>query len=210
MSVRNEFDEQDQRTAAFGVAMDVTGQIRREEALDLARGRAVRLAAEAQKMANTDALTDLPNRRCTLARLATMRDDAQHAGRPLAAIMFDIDHFKRVNDDFGHQAGDDVLVKVASIANAQRRSGDLVGRIGGEEFVWLAANVSPDEARRLAERLRGAIEKGTRNSRFPQVTVSIGLTMLQPGDSDQTLLARADAALYEAKQGGRNMVRRAA
>lgn len=210
MSVLNEFDRNDDHVAVFGVAMDVTEQIRREEALDLARGRAVRLAAEAQKMANTDALTGLPNRRCTFARLEAMMDDAQHLGRPLTAIMFDIDHFKRVNDKYGHQAGDDVLVKVAAIARDQARSGDLVGRIGGEEFVWLVPHVAPGECGRLAERLREAIENGTSASEHPQVTVSMGMAMMQASDTQETLLARADAALYEAKEGGRNRVNRAA
>ncbi len=210
MSMLNEFDREGERVAVFGVAIDVTDQIRREEALDLARGRAVRLAAEAQKIANTDALTGLPNRRCTFARLDAMIDRAHQASRPLAAIMFDIDHFKKVNDTFGHKAGDDVLVKVAQLSRQQTRSEDLVGRIGGEEFVWLLPGVPAREVTRLAERLRQAIEKGTRDSEHPHVTASIGMAMYGPNDTVETLLARADAALYEAKEGGRNQVKRAA
>ena len=210
MSILNEFDMEGERTAIFGVAIDVTEQIRREEALDLARGRAVRLAAEAQKIANTDALTELPNRRCTFARLKSMVETAALSERPLAAIMFDIDHFKQVNDRHGHQAGDEVLVRVAQLARNQTRSGDLIGRIGGEEFVWLLPDVPAREVGRLAERLRSAIEKGTRGFDHPHVTASIGMAMYRSGDTEESLLARADAALYDAKESGRNQVKRAA
>lgn len=210
MSMLNEFDREGERVAVFGVAIDVTDQVRREEALDLARGRAVRLAAEAQKIANTDVLTGLPNRRCTFARLDAMIDRAHNSSRALAAIMFDIDHFKQVNDTYGHQVGDNVLIKVAELARSQTRSEDVVGRIGGEEFVWLLPGVPPKEVSRLAERLRQAIEKGTRDSEHPHVTASIGMAMFTPNDTVETLLARADAALYEAKDGGRNQVKRAA
>ncbi|MDE1467924.1 sensor domain-containing diguanylate cyclase [Aurantiacibacter sp. D1-12] len=210
ISVLNEFDMADRRIALFGIAMDVTEQVHREQALDLARGRAVRLAAEAQQLANTDPLTSLPNRRCTFARLESMVDVASKHGTPLTAIMFDIDFFKAINDRHGHQTGDEVIVQVAELARRQARQGDLVGRIGGEEFVWLLPGIDSRGANALAERLRLSVERGIEGSALPNVTISIGLSQFAKGDDGDEMLARADAALYEAKEGGRNQVRRAA
>ena len=209
-SILNEFDGAGKRIALFGVAMDVTQQVRREQALDLARGRAMRLAADAQRLANTDALTGLPNRRCSFERLERMTDHAMRTDDPLYAIMFDIDHFKTVNDSYGHQTGDEVIVRVAELARRQARRADLVGRIGGEEFVWLIAGLDDATVRALAERLREAVEQGMAGSGLPEITISVGEARYIRGDSGDALLARADAALYEAKEGGRNQVRRAA
>jgi PleD family two-component response regulator len=97
----------------FAVALDVTEQVRREEALELARVRAVTLAAEAQKLAMTDALTGLANRRCTLDWLTRLLRASNWDGTPLALVIFDIDHFKSINDCFGHATGDAVLTRVA-------------------------------------------------------------------------------------------------
>lgn len=210
MSVRNEFDEQGNRVAVFGVARDVTEQVRREEALDMARGRAMQLATEAQKLANTDQLTGLPNRRCTFARLESMVAVAEDGQSALSAIMFDIDHFKAVNDTHGHQCGDRVIRHVADLAGSQTRRGDLIGRIGGEEFVWLIAGTPQDVVNELAERLRASVEDGFRASTLPPVTISLGMAHFHDGDTCETLLGRADAALYSAKEGGRNRVKRAA
>ena len=210
VSILNEYDVAGRRLALFGVAMDVTEQVRREQALELARGRAVRLAAEAQVLANTDPLTNLPNRRCTFDRLASMVKITGKQGAPLSAIMFDIDHFKAINDTHGHQTGDEVIVMVAELARRQARQGDTVGRIGGEEYVWLLPGVDAVAARKLAERLRVSVESGIEGSALPNVTISIGLAEFRTGDDGDRLLARADAALYEAKESGRNRVRRAA
>jgi len=210
ISILNEFDQKGRRIALFAVAMDVTEQVRREEALEMARGRAVQLAAEAQLLANTDPLTGLANRRCALSRLKLLIQQAEKAVSPLSVVMFDIDHFKRVNDGFGHQMGDEVLIRVAQLATSQVRAGDLLGRIGGEEFVWLLPGVVAPKAHQLAERLRHAIEESSGKDGLPQVTASIGIASLRPGDDVERVLARADTALYEAKEGGRNRVKLAA
>jgi diguanylate cyclase (GGDEF)-like protein len=210
MVVKNEFDADGRRAALFAVAVDVTEQVRREQALNLARERAIGLAAEAQKLAMTDPLTGIANRRATLDwldRLVRASDDAEES---LAVLMFDVDHFKRINDAFGHQTGDEVLKSVATLARAQLRAEDVVGRIGGEEFVCILSGLSEREARGLAERLCRAIADGSLESGLPRATISVGLAMYRPLDTPAQLLARADAALYEAKQGGRNQVRRAA
>ena len=209
MNVFNEFDAEGNRTALFAVAMDVTEQVLRERALKQAREQAIEQAAEAQKLAKTDPLTGLSNRRATLDWLDSMMGPSLDIGEPLAVLIFDIDHFKRVNDTYGHQAGDQVIRKVSTTARAQIRAEDLVGRIGGEEFVCILSGVEGGEARVLAERLCASIAEATKRD-GPAVTISIGLAMLREGDSVETLMRRADAALYEAKENGRNQVRRAA
>jgi diguanylate cyclase (GGDEF)-like protein len=210
MHVTNEFDENGDRVALFAVAMDVTEQVRREEALHRAREQAIGLAAEAQKLANTDTLTGLANRRCALDWLDRLVKASEEVDEPLAALIFDIDHFKRINDTFGHKTGDDVLRRVAELARAQLRTEDLVGRIGGEEFVCILPGLTAPEARGLAERLCNAIAEGSGSAGLPRATISVGLAARRPADTPEGLLARADAALYKAKESGRNQVRRAA
>jgi diguanylate cyclase (GGDEF)-like protein len=210
MNVANEFDAGGNRVALFAVAMDVTEQVHREQALTEAREQAIEQAATAQKLANTDQLTGLANRRATLDWLASLLGPSQDIDEPLAVLIFDIDHFKRINDAHGHQAGDEVLRKVAEIARTQIRAEDLVGRIGGEEFVCILSGLTDSDARALAERLCRAIAEGTDADEGPQATISIGLAVMRQGDTVESLVGRADAALYEAKEGGRNQVRRAA
>jgi diguanylate cyclase (GGDEF)-like protein/PAS domain S-box-containing protein len=210
MNVFNEFDADGTRIALFAVAMDVTEQVRREEALKRAREQAIEQAAEAQRLAKTDPLTGLANRRATLGWLECMMASSLEIDEPLAVLMFDIDHFKRINDTYGHQVGDEVLFEVAEIARGHIRAEDLVGRIGGEEFVCILSGVGGREARALAERLCRAIASGTERAQCPAATISIGLARLRKGETVETLMCRADAALYEAKENGRNQVRRAA
>lgn len=210
MNVFNEFDSKGHRIALFAVAMDVTEQVQREQALRQARERAIALAAEAQKLANTDSLTGLANRRATFDWLAQLLPASLEEGEPLTMLLFDIDHFKAINDTYGHLTGDRVLQHVARVARAEIRAEDLVGRIGGEEFVCLLSGLDARRAKALAERLRRAIAAGDRAGGLPVATISVGLAACRPGDTPELLLARADAALYEAKEAGRNQVRRAA
>lgn len=210
MNVFNEFDESGERVALFAVAMDVTEQAQREQALREARERAIALAAEAQKLAMTDPLTGIANRRATFDWLGQLLPPSVEEGESLIVLLFDIDHFKRINDTFGHQTGDEVLKCVAQIARAQMRAEDLVGRIGGEEFIGLLSGLQPQTARTLAERLCQAVAEGTQAAGLPRTTISVGLAVCRADDTPERLVARADAALYEAKAGGRNQVRRAA
>lgn len=210
MYATNEFTEDGDLACMFGVVMDVTEHYQRQEALDRERTRAMRLAAEAQYLAHTDPLTGLANRRRTITQLEKCIRRCEQDDRTLAIIAFDIDHFKRVNDTKGHQTGDDVLVRIAEIARAQARASDLIGRMGGEEFIWMLPGAGGDEARAAAERLRDAIEQESAASGLPQVTASVGYAMWRKGDDGGELLARVDAALYEAKDAGRNLVRQAA
>ena len=210
MHATNEFDEGGELKSRFGVVIDVTEHHQRQDALDKERTRAMRLAAEAQYLAHTDPLTGLANRRRTITQLDKFIARCEVEDRKLALIAFDIDHFKQVNDTHGHQTGDDVLVRVADIARGEVRASDLIGRMGGEEFVWMLPDASLDETANAAERLRRAIENDSGKGGLPTVTASIGYALWQPGDDAGGLLARADVALYEAKGAGRNQVQKAA
>jgi diguanylate cyclase (GGDEF)-like protein len=165
------------------------------------------LFARVQTLAVVDELTGVANRR-RFFELAT-RDLAaaiRHT-RPLAVLMVDIDHFKRVNDTYGHPTGDDVITAVVERITRNMRPTDLLGRYGGEEFVLLAAEADLDGCLLFADRLRTAVADGpvlTRSGPV-EVTISIGLTAMAPTDRTlEELIARADQALYEAKHSGRN------
>lgn len=163
-----------------------------------------------QTFASTDTLSGLPNRRSFMDALerSTLRAEGD-TSRHMAVAIFDIDHFKGVNDRYGHPAGDEVIVEVARRALDAVRGRDLVARIGGEEFGVILPAADIETARVVCERMREAIcSKPVRTgSAIVPVTVSVGLAEWEHGDSGARLLARADAALYVAKGGGRNQVR---
>lgn len=161
-------------------------------------------------MALTDPLTGLYNRRYLTAHLDGMIERHVQIGKPLGLLMFDIDYFKPVNDTHGHAAGDEVLVELGRRVTGNLRSVDTVARMGGEEFVAVLPDTSPEVTRSVAERLRLTVD--TAPFDMPSVgssvhiTISVGAAMLQPGDTGDSLLRRADEALYSAKGGGRNRV----
>jgi diguanylate cyclase (GGDEF)-like protein len=124
---------------------------------------------------------------------------------PVGLLVMDLDHFKRINDAFGHEAGDSVLVDFARLVQSRCRAGDRLFRYGGEEFVLLLPGTDADALRPLAEELRRAVATGlSGNGRG--VTVSVGGAVLRPGEDNAHWLARADAAMYEAKRQGRDRV----
>jgi len=156
-----------------------------------------------------DPLTGLGNRGATLAELQNRFDLSRRHGRPLAVIVCDLDHFKGVNDTYGHGAGDIVLAAFGERVRQNLRGTDLAGRIGGEEFLMILPETDMEGALLLAERLRSAIG----DTSYPladgtiQVTCSLGVAERLPEDRDGgTLLGRADGALYQAKRRGRNLV----
>lgn len=166
--------------------------------------RDMRSIAAAQSAATTDGLTGLKNRAAILDRLRSMLEDVLRTG---AVLLLDLDHFKRINDELGHAAGDDCLRRIADIALAAVRVGDTVGRIGGEEFLIVMPGAGSDAAMMVGERLRMAIQlSGLRHADGSPVTASLGVAAAAIGDTPETLLARADAALYEAKRTGRNRI----
>lgn len=162
-----------------------------------------------REQANTDPLTKLANRRhffqIATSNLAQMQRQKEH----FCIIMLDIDHFKRINDTYGHQTGDYVLIEMAKVLESAVREGDTVARIGGEEFVVASPNTNRLAAIVLSERLRKAVEEKEftfGGNRMP-VTVSLGIAALNKGDEDvDKLMAIADTRLYLAKQRGRNRI----
>jgi two-component system cell cycle response regulator len=158
----------------------------------------------------TDPLTGVGNRRKLDQALAAEIARVERTGLPLSAFMADLDHFKRVNDNFGHVVGDAVLARFGRHLIAQTRPTDIAARFGGEEFVVLLPNTGLAQALEAAERVRGHLA-GERIDPLPEpVTASFGVAERAEGESGASLLQRIDAALYEAKQSGRNRVSAAA
>ncbi len=158
------------------------------------------------EMAYRDALTGVANRRRLEETLIHEVSRGARMGLPLTVIMVDIDHFKSVNDTFGHAMGDKVLQAIAHTLTAQSRPYDLVARYGGEEFLVMLPGITRENGRDAAERFRAAIEVMSIEGFPRKVTASFGVATLQPGQPAATLFERADIALYRAKQNGRNRV----
>jgi len=173
---------------------------------------AARLAAANRKletMAMTDALTGLPNRRSALNRLKEEVSESLRHKTPLSCIMIDIDHFKLINDGYGHDIGDRALKEIADIFGTTARSYDMVSRIGGEEFLVICARSTLSESRQLAERLRHAIHTLRINleEHTIQTTISLGVSSWHEDmSSGEDMTKAADRALYRAKQRGRDRV----
>jgi diguanylate cyclase (GGDEF)-like protein len=178
-------------------------------ALALMMARQVKLARTMRDLALTDELTRLPNRRHFLALAQASLAHAQNSGGTLAMAGLDIDFFKKVNDTYGHGAGDVLLQRVAHALRAAVRPSDSVGRMGGEEFSALLRDAAPDQAREIAERMRAAVQALDCSDIAPELkpTISIGLSQLGGKDDRlDSLCKRADDALYRAKENGRNRV----
>jgi diguanylate cyclase (GGDEF)-like protein len=159
--------------------------------------------AQLESMALRDPLTGAGNRRGMEAELKIAMASSLRSGVPLGLLVFDIDHFKQVNDSLGHDAGDEVLVQIADVVRGLTRLGDRFFRMGGEEFVLLLPGATAAVLLEIAEKLRLAVEGGVQ-CRGRRITISIGATAFAPGENPGEWLARADAAMYEAKRSGRN------
>lgn len=192
----------------FGTMQDITEQVTAELALDEARNVAERMAWDATRMAETDVLTGIFSRRKIFQLLDQAIETAAASGEPLSIAAFDIDHFKRVNDEHGHAAGDKVLQRVAASAASALRPQDSIGRVGGEEFMIILPGATIDIAKYVAERVRALVFHGAEEPWI--VTVSLGVACWEQDSSTEQLLARADTALYDAKHAGRNVLRVAA
>ncbi|MCA9103583.1 MAG: GGDEF domain-containing protein [Planctomycetales bacterium] len=167
------------------------------------QSRVIRQTVDA---ARTDALTGLINRGAFDEVLVRRIAEVKRSGQPLSLALFDIDHFKQCNDQYGHPAGDRVLADVARVIVEQVREMDIVARYGGEEFVVVMPVSSVEDAARGAERVRTAVSNATyaHPLRRVKMTVSAGIAQHEPGDSAESLIARADQALYASKHTGRN------
>lgn len=160
------------------------------------------------RLATTDELTGVANRGHFLESLADETRRVTRYAQPMSLAMFDVDHFKLVNDTFGHPAGDKVLQTIATITRDSFRNVDMVGRIGGEEFAVLMPATDLAGAKIACERVRQAIERAeiVSDDKIIRATVSIGVAELIKGEDAGILLARVDRALYGAKENGRNRV----
>jgi diguanylate cyclase (GGDEF)-like protein len=160
----------------------------------------------ATQSALRDPLTDTGNRIAMDQTLHREIEMSRRHSQPLSLLMLDIDHFKQINDTYGHSAGDEVLKAVAASIKNQLRNVDMVFRFGGEEFLILLSNTSREAAGMIGERLRFAAQAQdyVAEGKMVELTVSIGCSTLLPGESAESLLRRADSALYVAKRGGRN------
>ncbi len=164
---------------------------------------------QVQHLAITDSLTGINNRRHFFELALAEFERARRYGRPLSALMLDLDNFKDNNDNYGHLVGDEILREVAARYAQHLREADILGRFGGEEFVCLLPETAVEEARNVAERVRRRVadEPVITRAGSIQVTVSIGASELIESNNDVlSLIEQADAALYESKQGGRNQV----
>jgi|GEM_PF-5086128 len=159
----------------------------------------------AHKQAATDSLTGIDNRRAIMELLEGEIARARRYGAPLALVMYDIDHFKAVNDTYGHDVGDDVLKCVTELVRTNIRVTDVIARWGGDEFVVLAPQSEIDGVLAMAEKLRATIA-GETFGKAGAVTASFGVTVLGSQDDQASLLKKADDALYKAKQNGRNRI----
>ena len=164
-----------------------------------------------EKQAVTDQLTGLYNRRAFAPLGEKEVGRARRYRRPLSLILFDIDHFKRVNDSHGHLIGDHVLEVLTRLVGKTTRATDIVCRYGGEEFIVLMPEASREEGLAMAERLRQEISRMTvvTAGGTLSLTVSLGVAALRPEEDDnlESLIARADRAMYQAKAAGRDTVR---
>ncbi len=202
------------RTCAFLVDAErsLIGDLRRrngelEDAikkLDFTRNR----LTQEEESARRDALTGLYNRRCLDSELPMFIERAKALGSGLALVALDLDHFKPVNDTLGHAAGDAVLRGVGDTFRETLRKTDLSCRVGGDEFTFLIADISEEEARACAEKVREAIATMPHpgNDDGIRCTATLGGTLYHPDDSPDSFKNRADEALYDAKRGGRNRV----
>ncbi|HEY2941872.1 MAG TPA: GGDEF domain-containing protein [Vicinamibacteria bacterium] len=206
MGATNDRDRADLTIALFAIAQMV---IAVAATLGLLWVEVRNMQAALQRLANNDPLTGLANRRATVARFEQEAARAARHRRPFSLVVFDVDHFKKVNDTHGHGVGDRTLKYVADVLNTHKREIDSVGRIGGEEFVVILTEEAAGGALAAADRLRETVAAGRVQSEHHsiQVTVSGGVaTYPDDGENWDQLFAAADRRLYESKREGRNRV----
>jgi diguanylate cyclase (GGDEF)-like protein len=173
------------------------------------RHKAESMAEDMSRLAITDSLTRIMNRRGITVALLDSMAQSERYHTPLVVAMADIDHFKRINDQFGHEAGDRALLDIANALSEELRMPDKVGRYGGEEFLILFPHTTLAQGRKIAERIRVAVARrkiAVSKDQKTALTLSFGLVQFRPSEDLEQLLSRTDRALYEAKESGRNRV----
>jgi diguanylate cyclase (GGDEF)-like protein/PAS domain S-box-containing protein len=163
---------------------------------------------QCEKMALLDPLTNSPNRRYVKMNLNSRLDEMSRYGWPFGVLFIDIDHFKKVNDVYGHDVGDEILKMIAKTLLNNLRPFDILGRWGGEEFTAIIANINEQQLYSIANRFRLLVENSAlhKEPNIIRVTISIGATFAQSNDTMDTLLKRADQLMYHSKISGRNRV----
>ena len=156
---------------------------------------------ELMRQASTDPMTGAFNRRFFTSQLLKY----VHLGQPFSLLFLDIDHFKRINDTYGHSVGDEAIIALSHTCQDTIREGDILGRMGGEEFAIILPDISPEQAYLLAEKIRRVIEELVINTEI-HMTISIGVSSFKEEDTPESLMIRADQALYSSKHEGRNRV----
>ncbi|MCA0902631.1 sensor domain-containing diguanylate cyclase [Qipengyuania aquimaris] len=200
-----EWSDDPEKISIFGTMMDITERANTMRALADARAHAERKAEEHQALAETDHLTGIANRRKILAVLEKTVLDARGTGDKVALAIVDVDHFKSVNDRFGHEAGDRTLQVIAKVLSERFDDVGVVGRLGGEEFLVVARGASASELDQRCTALRDFLcAYAWPVKDLKDVTLSIGIAELADGSSETEILNAADKALYFAKRGGRN------
>lgn len=204
--------------APFAALLDVARKLLRQSRRlvtmgDRMQGQLSSLNDELTHMARTDALTGLDNRRHFMDVARKEFSRARRTDTPLSLLLLDADHFKSINDTWGHDVGDKVLRGIAEVLKVSIRAHDTAARFGGEEFVVLLPETDCREAAIISERIRATVERRlfTFDGRGVQVTLSVGSTTASSWDSEmdiEVILKRADVALYAAKKNGRNRVER--
>ena len=209
---RTSFKEGDSEDRAAGMIItgtDITQQHTTTEKLKFEIFQRKSLEAELRQQALTDPLTGLSNRRAFLEQITRELSNCDRTKNSIGLLYIDIDYFKQINDQYGHAAGDEALRYLSRSLIEQCRQGDLICRLGGEEFAVLLCNFSPPSANQVAERIREAIADLSveiDDINF-SMTVSVGVVVREPGDGDlELMMSRADKALYFAKRTGRNRV----
>ncbi|RYY26452.1 MAG: diguanylate cyclase [Sphingomonadales bacterium] len=178
-----------------------------------ARRHTLDMEEQLRHAATTDELTGLLNRRAFMAALDTEITRSQRSGSPMALALIDLDHFKSVNDRFGHAGGDEVLRRFADTARETMRGGDVIGRLGGEEFAVLMTDTDQIQSGIAGERLRDVVSRrrmALSTGALAPITISVGVAHYHAEEGRDRLILRADEALYDAKDSGRNRTRLAA
>jgi diguanylate cyclase (GGDEF)-like protein len=181
--------------------------LRKARSLLLEREMMQKTITRYKHQAATDGLTGLLNKTAFEEQLEEKAAEALETGKTLALIMIDIDDFKRINDTYGHQSGDQVLCAMGALLPANLRREDLVGRYGGEEFILAVPGVTEAQLPAVAEKLRKKTAETVVDPDLPVITVSVGCTLYRNGEDLEECIHRADMALYAAKHAGKNAVR---